>query len=95
MHDCADFIVKAAFSDKANGEILNAGSGQKIQIQNLAEKIARRETEIRNIEHHHHFAEILSMRADSSKAKQVLGWKPKTSLEEGIRKTTNWLKNVE
>lgn len=30
--------------------------------------------------------------ADSEKARAVLGWEPKTSLEEGIRKTVAWFK---
>jgi len=92
VNDCAEFIVKAAFSDNAIGEIFNAGSGQEIQIKNLAERIAMSKTAIRFIEHHHQFAEIMTMRADSRKAMEMLSWKKKTNLEEGIRQTTDWLK---
>jgi len=30
--------------------------------------------------------------ADITKAKELLGWQPKTSLEEGIEKTVDWFK---
>ena len=91
VDDCAEFIVRAAFSDKAIGEIFNAGSGQEIKIKNLASKIAKRSIPIRFIEHHHLFAEIMRMRADSSKAREVLGWKNKINLDDGIENTKKWL----
>jgi len=31
---------------------------------------------------------------DYSKAKKILGWKPQTSLREGIKKTTQWLASM-
>ena len=31
--------------------------------------------------------------ADNSKAKKDLGWSPKINLEDGIRRTLDWLKN--
>jgi CDP-glucose 4,6-dehydratase len=37
--------------------------------------------------------EIQAQYLDSSKAIKVLGWKPKFSLEEGLKKTINWYKN--
>ena len=36
VEDCADFIVKAALLPEANGEIINAGSGRDISINDLA-----------------------------------------------------------
>lgn len=88
IEDCAEFIAKACFSDKANGQIFNAGSGTEIKIIDLAKKIGG---EIKFIKHHHPHAEIMNMAADSSKAEKILNWKPLTSLEQGIIKTTEWL----
>ena len=92
VEDCAEFIAKAAFSDKAIGQIFNAGSGQEIKIKDLAKKIGAGAVDIRFVKHHHEHAEILGMRADSRKAKEILGWQSKTSLKDGISKTTEWLK---
>ena len=73
-------------------QIFNAGSGKEIKIKDLAEKIADNKAEIKFVKHHHPRAEIINMCADSSKAENILGWKPITNLEQGINKTTQWLK---
>ncbi len=93
IEDCAEFIAKACFYEKAVGQIFNAGSGKETKIKDLAEKIAGNKANIKFIEHHHPYAEIANMCADSSKAESILNWKPEISLEQGIIKTTQWLKN--
>lgn len=93
IEDCAEFIAMSAFSEETNGETLNAGSGNEVKIKELARMILDGEMDVRFVKHHHAYAEIMHMRADSSKAKRILGWEPKTSLEEGIRRTTEWLES--
>ncbi len=93
IEDCAEFIARACFEDKAIGEIFNAGYGKGIKIKDLAKKIAGNEAEIKFIEHHHPHAEIMNMAADWQKAKTILNWEPTITLEQGIIKTTQWLKN--
>ncbi len=93
IEDCAEFMARACFSEKAVGQIFNAGSGEETKIKDLAEKIADNKVEIKFIKHHHPYAEITNMCADSSKAEKILNWKPTISLEQGIIKTEQWLKN--
>lgn len=93
IEDCAEFIVRAAFSDKANGMVFNAGSGSEIKIKDLAAMISDGKTEIKFVKHPHLHAEIMSMRADSGKVEKLLGWKAKTGLREGIEKTRSWLES--
>ena len=93
IEDCAEFIAMSAFSEETNGETLNAGSGNEVKINELARMILDGKTDVRFVKHHHAYAEIMHMRSDSSKAKKILGWEPKTSLEEGIRRTTEWLES--
>jgi nucleoside-diphosphate-sugar epimerase len=92
VEDCVDFILKAAFSEAAVGEIFNAGSGEETKIKDLAKMITEDRTAIRFVEHAHPHAEVKSMRADSTKTERILDWKVKTTLEEGINRTRNWLK---
>lgn len=89
--DCARFIVEATFNDDATGEVLNAGTGEDVSINELAELIASEGTEITHVEHHHPQSEVQKLRCDPSKAEEVLGWKPTVSLEEGIERLRTWL----
>ncbi len=90
--DCADFIAKAAFSDKAIGQTMNAGSGTDITINDLALLICPDASRIEHVKHHHPQSEITKLLCDNTKARKILNWQPKTSLEEGILKTEDWIK---
>ena len=87
VEDCADFIVKASFNEKAVGEVINAGSGKDIAINDLALLICKDPERFVHVKHHHPQSEIPKLLCDYTKAKKMLGWVPKTSLEEGIEKT--------
>lgn len=91
VEDCAEFVVRAAYSDAANGEILNAGLGEDITINELAALICKDEELIKHVKHIHPQSEIPKLVCDYSKAKRVLGWEPKISLEEGIVKFRKWI----
>lgn len=90
--DCARFIVDAAFSDEAVGEVINAGTGNDISINDLAETIATGETEITHVEHHHPQSEIQKLRCDPRKAEELLDWSPEVSIEEGVERLRAWLR---
>lgn len=93
VEDCADFLVKAGFSNRANGEIINAGTGMDIAINDLAYLISKDKNMIEHVPHIHPQSEIMKLKCNYSKAKMLLGWSPKVSLEEGIQKTRDWLKS--
>jgi dTDP-glucose 4,6-dehydratase len=91
VEDCAEFFIKATFSKKANGEIINAGTGRDIRIKDLAALIAGSEDKTVHVPHPHPQSEIWKLQCDPSKAKRLLGWEAKTSLEEGIKRTEEWI----
>ncbi|MEM2618819.1 MAG: GDP-mannose 4,6-dehydratase [Candidatus Hadarchaeales archaeon] len=91
VEDCADFIIKAMESRGAVGEIINAGTGRDVSINELALMICKNPKMIKHVKHPHPQAEIRKLVCDFSKAEKLLGWKPTTSLEEGIRKTEQWM----
>lgn len=93
VEDCAGFIVEAALSSKALGHVFNAGAGEEVKIKDLAEKIGEGRVDIRFVKHHHPEAEVMSLRADSRKAKEILGWQATTNLAAGLIKTADWLQN--
>lgn len=90
--DCAKFIVDGTFSEEATGEVLNAGTGSDISINDLAELVATGDTEITHVEHHHPQSEVQTLRCDPSKAESMLDWEPEVSLEEGIGRLRTWLR---
>jgi len=82
------------------GEVFHISNGIEISILDLAKKCAEitaREAEFDKVPAVGHTYTYrrgeLGMRQhlDISKAKRVLGWEPKISLEEGIRRTAKWL----
>lgn len=92
VEDCAEFIVKASECENCIGEIINAGSGRDISINELAKLILRDEHRIEHIKHHHPQSEILKLVCNNSKAKRLLNWESKTSLKDGILKLEKWIK---
>ncbi|MGP4074873.1 dTDP-glucose 4,6-dehydratase [Halobacillus sp. K22] len=94
VEDCASFVVQAGYRDEVNGEIVNAGLGRDISINELAEMIASDPSHVRHVEHIHPQSEIPKLLCDYSKAKRLLGWEPAISLSEGIQKTEEWIANT-
>lgn len=95
VEDCARFVVQAGYSEQSNGEIINAGLGKDISINELAKLIAKDESQIIHVPHIHPQSEIPKLLCDNSKAKKLLGWEPKYSLEEGIEKTKEWIASTD
>lgn len=94
VEDCARFVVESGYSNKADGEIVNAGLGKDISINALAKLMVEDEDHIKHITHIHPQSEIPKLLCDYSKAKKLLNWEPKYSLEEGIKKTEEWIKTT-
>lgn len=93
--DCARFIVEGTFSDETVGEVLNAGTGSDVSINELAELIGTDGTEITHVEHHHPQSEVQKLLCDPTKANEVLGWEPEVTLEEGVSRLRTWLRERE
>jgi UDP-glucose 4-epimerase len=94
VEDCARFVVKSGYSDQVNGEIINAGLGTDISINDLAKLIVQDDTRIQHVEHIHSQSEIQKLLCNYEKAKKLLDWEPQVSLEEGIKRTEEWIKST-
>jgi len=95
VEDCARFVVEAGYSDRVNGQIVNAGLGRDISVNDLAKLIAGDASRIRHVEHIHPQSEIQKLLCNSDKAKRLLGWAPEVDLEEGIRRTEQWIRTTD
>src|SRR5699024_7153365 len=91
VEDCARFVVESGYSDRTNGEIVNAGLGQDISINDLAKQIIKDEKRIHHIKHIHPQSEIPKLLCNYQKAKNLLGWEPQFSLEEGLKRAEQWI----
>ncbi|HEU0081139.1 MAG TPA: SDR family NAD(P)-dependent oxidoreductase [Candidatus Paceibacterota bacterium] len=74
-------ILAARSSNVGQGEVMNIGSGRNPSIMEIARLIAGKKGKIERIAPR---VEPHDTLADISKAKKLLGWEPKVTLEEGI-----------
>ncbi len=91
VDDIAEGTVKAL--NVEGYEIINLGNNRPHKLSYMIELIERftgRKAKIDFKEFHK--ADMRETWADITKAKGLLGWSPKTSLEEGIEKTVKWFK---
>ncbi len=89
--DCSRFVVEAGYSDRVNGEILNAGLGRDVSVNELAALIEPDPQKVRHVPHIHPQSEIMKLLCDARKAKELLDWTPAVSLEEGLALTREWI----
>lgn len=76
-------------------EIFNLGNNNPHQLSYVIELIEKYTGKKAKVEYREfHKADMRATWADIEKAQKMLGWKPKVSLEEGIKRTVEWaLKN--
>lgn len=81
-------------SSKANGEVINIGSGKNYTINEIAEKIqlALNKTYLQpEVSGKYRVGDIRHCFADLTKAQTVLGFKPQVEIEDGILNLAEWL----
>lgn len=91
VEDCVDFILRAGESEAALGQVINAGTNIDISINKLAEKIAGDPQLIKHVPHIHPQSEIMKLKCNFSKARNLLNWKPTYNLKEGLELTRTWI----
>ncbi|PZM67285.1 dTDP-glucose 4,6-dehydratase [Paenibacillus dendritiformis] len=92
VEDCARFVVEAGYSEQVNGHIINAGLGRDISINDLALQIVGDASRIKHVTHIHPQSEIQKLLCNNEKANALLKWRPLVSLEDGIHRTEEWIK---
>lgn len=92
IHDVVDALVGSMVNKRANFGIMNIGSGKQTTIKDMAIVLAKLlDKNIKpKINGEFRKGDIRHCYADISKAKKLIGWQPKTSLEEGLEELINW-----
>jgi len=106
LHPTRDFVfvedtvagfLGAARRDGIEGEVLQLATGREVSIGRLAElcmevtgrqaPIATEEVRLRPAD-----SEVERLVGDASKARNLLGWMPRVTLEEGLARTADFLR---
>lgn len=91
IEDLLEFIDLSIQRQDEYYELFNVGLGKGIKIKHLVEKVIQSSKRELKIVHDLSKPTIpTSLFLDCTRAKDVLGWEPKHSLEEGIDKTVSW-----
>ncbi len=93
VDDAVDATLRAGVSPRAVGEVINVGTGYETNVRDLAQMIAKvagvpGETEFidrRDIDN------VQRRVLNIERARRLLRWIPRTTLEQGLRRTQDWL----
>lgn len=97
VEDTVSGLIEVAKSVQSVGEVINIGCGREISIAELAQvilsvmgkeaAILKEERRVRPEK-----SEVERLMCNNSKAMELLGWEPRISLKEGLRRTIDWFK---
>ncbi len=95
VKDTCQGLMRLAKEDKATGEVVNIGSDREISIKDLFNLInglmGNRGQIIEEKERHRPpDSEVFRLWADNKKLKDLTGFTPAYSLEEGLKQTIDW-----
>jgi dTDP-L-rhamnose 4-epimerase len=93
VHDVVDAVVAALDSPAADGQVINIGSGVPRRIGDLARLLARlvgREDLRPTITGRFRAGDVRHCTADIARARQVLGFAPRVSWEDGLLELLSW-----
>lgn len=95
VEDTVDGIIRAACVQEAAGEVFNIGNEAETKIYDLAVLINQLANNSAGIQvgERRSWDHVAKRRASIDKARNVLGYEPKTNLESGIKKTVEWFKD--
>lgn len=94
ISDMISGILAVMGCDEVRGQVINLGSPDEFTVNEFAAKVK----EVTGSQSEITYPEALPQddplkrQPDINKAKEVLNWEPKVSLEEGIRRMVEWLK---
>ncbi len=96
VHDVARACRLALESERADGEVVNVGSGDAITVNEVAQRLSRllgKPEIVPEVTGKYRMGDIRHCFADISRAEQVLGYSPRVTLDVGLRELAAWLRD--
>ena len=96
IDDVISAIILSLIKKRALGEVFNVGSGKPVSVKFIINKISKiikqGKPQFNKIPFRKN--ENLKLYPSINKASRILGWKPKTNLNQGLVKTINYYKTI-
>jgi dTDP-glucose 4,6-dehydratase len=97
IEDTTEAMVRALETEGIEGETINIGTGKTNKMKEILALIKKEtgaeDKQVVVDKDRLRPRDVETLVADNSKARKLLGWKPETTFEEGIRKTIQWYKS--
>lgn len=97
VEDTVDGFVRAAVAPGIEGDTIQLGTGVAVSIGELFDTACRAlgvdakvATDARRLRPDN--SEVMVLLSDPARARDRIGWTPRTSLEDGLRRTAEWLR---
>jgi NAD dependent epimerase/dehydratase len=92
------FLCAAEAPDSVLGQVYNLGTGQDMTIGEIVEQVACLLDKPLSVTQDAQRlrpgkSEVMRLLSDNSKARAQLGWAPAVSLEEGLQRTVEWIRD--
>ncbi len=96
--DTVDGFLAIAASPKSVGEVINVGSGRGVTIGETARllmKLTGRKADVREdrARVRPERSEVMRLICGNTKARKLLGWKPRVPLEQGLARTVEYVRS--
>ncbi len=94
IDDIVEALIAAAASKKVKGRVINIGSGRPLFVKDVVKKVMSLTGGGRPVFGAHPYKKNENMRlyADIGLANSLLKWKPRTDIDDGLRKTIDYYK---
>ncbi len=98
VSDTVSGFMAAAGTAGVEGGVFNLGTGQEIRIGDIARRVAKMvghpvEIEIDTERLRPERSEVMRLISDNRLAREKLGWTPHVSLDDGLDRTIDWIRD--
>jgi NAD dependent epimerase/dehydratase len=96
VDDTVEGFMMAAKAEGIEGAVVNLGTGEDISVREVAETIIaltgrKVRIEVEEERKRPERSEVMRLLSDNRLAREKLGWRPEVSLEQGLRRTIDWV----